>query len=392
MTDHEPEGSALEEQLRAQEAGGRRRKATTGGRLRSCLPVLLVLAIVLGLGYVGVTKGVDFLQDQFADADDYTGPGSGEVTFEVVSGDSIAEMGRNLKDDDVVASVEAFTDAASGESCATRIQAGFYLLKKRMKAADALRVMCDPKQLVSHAVAIPEGLRAVDIIDILVEKTDFERGRFAKALRDTAALGLPEYAEVNGDGYPEGYLFPATYAFGPNETPESMLKAMVDRWKQSAADADLEARAAELGYTPHELMTIASLVEAEGRGDDMPKVARVIHNRLENPGSAGTIGRLEIDATVGYALGIRPGVALTQEQIETDSPYNTRQNVGLPPGPIDSPGDAAIHAAANPARGDWYYYVTVNLKTGETKFAETYDEFLEYKNEFLAYCETSDAC
>jgi UPF0755 protein len=393
MTDPEHEGTALDEQFHAQTvAGGRRRRATTGGRVRGCLPFLIVLAIILGLLYLGVTRGVGFIQDQFADPEDYPGPGSGEVTFEVVSGDSIAEMGRNLKDEDVVASVDAFTEAASADTCATGIQAGFYLLKKEMRAADALGVMCDPNALVSTSVVIREGLRAVDIIDALVEQTHFGRGRFEKALRDTAALGLPDYAEVNGDGYPEGYLFPATYAFGPNESPESMLKAMVDRWKQAAADADLEANAQRLGYTPHELMTIASLVEAEGRGDDMPKVARVIYNRLENPGTAGTIGRLEIDATVAYALGEELGVQLTTEQLAVDSPYNTRIKEGLPPGPIDSPGDAAIRAAANPAQGDWYYYVTVNLKTGETKFAATYDEFLAYKSEFTAYCETSDAC
>jgi UPF0755 protein len=381
----------LEEQFRAQ-AGGRRRSAAPAGRLRGCLPVLLVLAVVLGLVYLGATRGVDFIQDQFADPEDYAGPGSGEVTFEVVSGDSVAEMGRNLKKQHVVASVEAFTDAASSNSCATSIQVGFYSLKREMKAADALGVLCDPKQQLSTAVVIPEGLRAVDILDILVAETDFSRGRFEKALRDTEALGLPSYAEVNLDGFPEGYLFPATYGFGPKETPESMLKAMVDRWKQAAADADLEAAAAELGYTPHELMTIASLVEAEGRGGDMPKVARVIYNRLENPGTAGTIGRLQIDATVAYALGEKLGVQLTEEQLAVDSPYNTRIKDGLPPGPIDSPGDAAIKAATHPAKGDWYYYVTVNLRTGETKFAETPEEFAQYKAEFLEYCETSDAC
>ncbi len=393
MTDPEHEGAALEEQFRSQAAvGGRRRGAAKGGRMRSCLPVLIVLAIVLALLYLGVTKGVDFVKDQFADPEDYAGPGTGQVTFEVVSGDSIAQMGRNLEEEGVVASAEAFTDEASGDPCAKGIQAGFYLLKEKMRAAGALAIMCDPNQLVTTAIVVPEGLRAVDIVDILVQETDFGRGRFERALADRAALGLPDYAELNEDGYPEGYLFPATYAFGPDETPESMLKAMVDRWKQAAADADLEGSAERLGYTPHELMTIASLVEAEGRGDDMPKVARVIYNRLENPGTAGTIGRLEIDATVAYALGEKLGVALTEEQLGVDSPYNTRINEGLPPGPIDSPGDAAIEAATHPAKGDWYYYVTVNLETGETKFATSYDEFMEYKNEFLAYCETSDAC
>lgn len=393
MTDPEFDGPALDEELHGQTvAGGHRRRKPAGRRMLGCLPFLIIAAVILALLYVGLTKGLDKLQDQFADPEDYAGPGRGQVTFEVIQGDTIGQMGRNLKQADVVASVEAFTDAASGDQCAPNIQAGFYLLKKQMRAADALQIICDPEQLVSTAVVIPEGLRAVDILDLLVEQTDFGRPRFEKALRDTAALGLPDFVQVNLDGFPEGYLFPATYGFGPDETPESMLKDMVDRWKVAAADADLEAKAAELGYTPHELMTIASLVEAEGRGDDMPKVARVIYNRLENPGTAGTIGRLQIDATVAYALGERLGIQLTTEQLAVDSPYNTRIKAGLPPGPIDSPGDAAIEAATHPAKGDWYYYVTVNLKTGLTKFAETPEEFDQYKAEFLQYCETSDAC
>jgi len=310
------------------------------------------------------------------------------VTFEVHQGDSIGQMGRNLEDDGVIASVEAFTEAASSDPDATGIQVGFYALKKEMSAAAVLDILTDPSQILTTQVTIPEGLRVVDILDLLAEHTDFGRAKFEKVLESPDKLGLPEYA----GGNPEGYLFPSTYAFGPDATPATMLRAMVDRWQQAADEADLEGAAQRLGYTPHELMTVASLAEAEGRGDDMPKVARVIYNRLENVGTAGTIGRLQIDATVAYALGEDLGVALTAEQLAVDSPYNTRINAGLPPGPIDSPGDAAIQAAANPVDGDWYYYVTVNLKTGETKFAETHDEFLQYKAEFLEYCETSEAC
>ena len=140
-------------------------------------------------------------------------------------------------------------------------------------------------------------------------------------------------------------------------------------------------------------MTIASLIEAEGRGKYRAKISRVIYNRLENPDNGTTNGLLEIDATVNYALGRDDlGVALTQEDLDVDSPYNTRKNPGLPPGPIGSPGDDAIQAALHPAEGPWLWYVTVDLKTGETKFTDDYDTFLEYKQELATYCETSDAC
>lgn len=368
--------------------GHRAARKRRGRGLGGCLTVLVVLALLAGGLYIGMTKGISYVKDQFADPEDYPGPGTGSVTVEVVSGDTASDIGRTLKKQDVVASVDAFTNAANARADeAAGIQVGFYEMKKQMKASDALDILVNPDNLLQASVTIPEGLRVVDIVDILAKKTDFKKAAWEKALKNTKALGLPAYAEGN----PEGYLFPATYTVKPTDKPIDVLKAMVDRWRQAADDAGLEKAADKLGYTPAELMTIASLVEAEARGDDMPKVARVIYNRLETEGEP-TNGKLEIDATVNYALGRNLGVALSEEDLAVDSPYNTRLNPGLPPGPIESPGDEAIAAAANPADGPWFFYVTVNLRTGETKFAESYDEFLKYKAELQDYCETSDAC
>jgi UPF0755 protein len=363
--------------------GGRRRKRRG---IKGCLAVLVALAVVVGGFYFVVTRGIDLLQSQFSSAKDFDGPGRGKLTFEVHKGDSVAEMGRNLKKAGVVASVEAFTDAAAANSDSTKIQVGFYQLKKEMHAADVVQVLVDPSNIVQSTVTIPEGLRVTDILDVLAAKTDFPRAAFQKVLDNPDELGLPDYAEGNA----EGYLFPATYAFGPKETPKTMLQTMVARWQQAADDADLEGAAADLGYTPAQLMVVASLVEAEaGRAQDRGKVARVVYNRLEGD---ETNHLLQIDASVNYGLQQKLGVALTTEQLAQDTPYNTYTRPGLPPTPIEAPGDAAIAAAAHPTEGDWYYYVTVNLRTGETKFAKTYDEFLGYKHEFEQYCETSDAC
>jgi UPF0755 protein len=389
MTDHVGTGSFLDDDT-ATPAGGRRADRSRR-RGPGCLVGLVVLALLFGGLYLGVTKGVDLVTDQFADTPDYLGPGTGEVIFEVKAGDSVTTMGRNLKNLDVVKSVDAFTEAASANPDSTRIQVGFYAMRLRMKAEDAVDLLVDPANAVNAAVTIPEGLRVVDIVKILVKNTDFSKKEFEAALADTAALGLPEYAQGN----PEGYLFPATYEFGPQAQPADMLRAMVARWEQAVADVDLEAKAESLGYTPHEMMTIAAMVEAEGRGDYTPKIARVIFNRLENPDNGITNGLLQIDATVNYALG-RPGVVrLTQAEIDSvaDSPYNTYTQPGLPPGPIEAPGQAAMEAALNAEPGDWLFYVTVNLATGETKFASTSAEFLKYKAELDEYCETqSDRC
>ena len=369
-----------EETLDAYYEGGRRRKRRRS--IPGCLAVLVALAVVVGGLWFGISKGVDLLRDQFADPAEYSGPGKGRVVFEVEEGDSVAEMGRGLKSQGVVASVQAFLNAAQAEPDSTAIQVGFYQMKKRLPAADALDVLLDPENILTNTVTIPEGLTLEDIVAILAKETDFSAAQYQKVLADPDRLGLPEYAE----GEAEGYLFPSTYDFGPQETPTSILTQMVGRWRESAEAADLEARAEELGYTPHELMTVASLVEAEAaRQEDRGKVARVIYNRLTGD---ETDGLLQIDATVNYAADNDLGAVPTTEDLEIDSPYNTYQNPGLPPGPIEAPGDAAIEAAAQPTEGDWYYYVTVNLRTGETKFAETYDEFLTYKDELREYCAT----
>ena len=371
------------------EAGRRR-----GSRRRSvpgCLAVLVALAIVAGGFYLVVTWGIDKVGDQFGSAEDYPGPGRGKVTYQVVSGATAGSIGRDLKAEGVVASVDAFVEAANASPDWSDLQAGYFALKKEMAAADVVEVLVDPGNMVKDTVTIPEGLRVVDIVDILAKKTTYKTSDFEKVLDDPGTLGLPAYA----DGNPEGYLFPATYDFGPDATPESMLTAMVTRWQQAADDADLEGAAAALNYTPAELMTIASLVQAEGRGDDMPKIARVIYNRVENPGNGVTNGLLQIDASVNYALERSTIAVLTQDEIDSvaDSPYNTYTQAGLPPTPIEAPGDDAIAAAAHPADGNWLFYVTVNLRTGETKFTDDYQEFLGFKQELQEYCDTqSDRC
>lgn len=358
-----------------------------GCGLFSCLAVLVAVAVLVGGGYVLLTRGVEALQDRLGGPADYAGPGTGRVLVEVRAGDTGSDIANTLKDKGVVKSVAAFTDAFEANAQATSIQVGFYELQRQMSAADAIELMVDPDNLIQTVVTIPEGLRVVDIVDRLAEATGFSAREFTRALRRPDRLGLPAYA----GGNPEGYLFPATYSFPPRTTPVAMLRTMVDRWRQAAEEANLQARAEALGYSPEELMIIASLVEAEARGPDMPKVSRVIYNRLETEGEP-TNGYLQIDASVNYGLQQDLGVALTAEQLAQDTPYNTYTRTGLPPTPIEAPGAAAIAAAANPARGRWFFYVTVNLRTGETKFAETIGEFNRYKAEFQEYCTTSDAC
>jgi UPF0755 protein len=228
-------------------------------------------------------------------------------------------------------------------------------------------------------VTIPEGLRMSQILTTLEQKSPHTpASAFATASKDTAALGLPAYAHGN----PEGYLFPATYDFNPGTSALAMLQAMVARFNVEAASINLPAAAQAAHLTQDQVITVASILEAEaGSPKYYPQVAEVIYNRLN-------IGmKLGLDSTVNYALH-RFGVHLTAAQLRVNSPYNTFIHTGLPPGPIDNPGNAAIEAALHPAHGNFLYFVTVNLKTGLTKFTSSATQF----DQFVAECDKNNAC
>jgi UPF0755 protein len=332
--------------------------------------VLLVLLVLLvGGAWVGIRVLGGALGG--LGADDYPGPGSGEVVVEVVPGDSSAAIGATLEDADVVASAQAFIDVAAGDDRALGIQPGFYAMLSQMSADGALERLLDPAARVQSEVAVPEGLRVDEIVDRLVDATDVSRRDFERALDRPKALGLPDYAE----GSAEGFLFPATYTFEPDASATQMLSAMVDRYEQAADDVGLVEGAAAAGYTPREALTVASLVQAEVAVRDFGKASRVVANRLE---LGMTLG---FDSTINYALGISD-LTLVNEQLAVESPYNTYKYAGLPPGPINSPGEAAMRAAIDPPEGSWLYFVAAAPGSDETRFTDDYQQFLIYKDQF----------
>ena len=154
-----------------------------------------------------------------------------------------------------------------------------------------------------------------------------------------------------------------------------MIQRMVGQLDSTLAELDMERQAQALGLSPYQVLTVASLIEEEaGTDEDRPRVARVIYNRLaeEMP--------LQIDATSCYVKNEPGGCTLSQADLESDSPYNTRNRPGLPPTPIASPGRASIEAALNPAAGDWLYYVLdAEADDGSHVFTADYDTFVEAK-------------
>jgi UPF0755 protein len=342
------------------------------------LPLIVMLVLVLGLAGVFTPKIVGALRG----APDFPGPGSGSVQFEVVSGQTIAQIGNALKAQGVVKSVDSFTAAAANNSKSNGIQPGFYNLKLEMKSADAIAALLNSDFRITNKVVIPEGLRASAIFEIAAKATGIAVADFEAASKDQSALGLPNYAQGNV----EGFLFPATYDFAPNATAISILKTMVDKHNQEIAKLDVYAKAKALGLTPYQVITVASLLQVEGHPRDFAKVARVVYNRLDAP------MRLQMDSAVNYGLG-KTDVIITTDLLAKDTPYNVYLHDGLPPTPIDNPGAQAIAAALNPASGNWLYFITTDLGTQETKFTADYQEFLRFKDEFLAYCDTHEgAC
>lgn len=354
--------------LRRRRARARQRKSRIA--VAASMTVLAVALAAVGYVVLGAYR------DYAARTADYPGPGTGSKVVEIPPGATVREMGRILTKEGVVRSEGAFVSAARHEPDATSIQPGHYKMAQRMRAADALAVLLNPAARILARVTVPEGKTVKETVALLARATGLPAKDFAAALTETADLGLPAYAK----GQVEGFLFPATYDVEPDATAGSILRRMVDRFKQAAADIGLEEGAPRVGLTPAQVVVVASLIQAEARNpDDFPKVARVIYNRLARK------MRLSLDSTVHYAVGKSGNVTTTAKDRQTTHPYNTYRVVGLPPGPIDSPGQAALEAALNPAAGGWLFFVTVNPSTGLTKFATTEQEHARNVEEFRAW-------
>jgi UPF0755 protein len=327
--------------------------------------------VVLVLPVVALGVGVRTLIDRMGGPADYAGPGTGSVTVQVKPGDSASTIATTLADADVVASAAAFIDAANADPASRGLQPGYFTLRTQMSAAEALGALLDPASRQQSSVTVPEGLRVDQTVALLAKATGVPRSRFEKVLQQPQGLALPSYA--NGD--PEGFLFPATYQFDPGAGAKQILGAMVQRFRQAAAQVGLTAKAAASGQSPRDVVIIASLIQAEVHAADFGKAARVVLNRL----AAGM--PLQFDSTVNFALNSND-LTLTQSQLGFDSPYNTYKYAGLTPGPIDAPGEAALTAALAPPAGNWLYFVTVDPATGKTTFTADYQEFLRLKQQF----------
>ncbi len=345
-------------------AGGREPSRGRGRRTG-----VFVLAVLVLLG--AVVGGGAYVYNAYFVTPDFDGEGHGDVTIQVEQGDSGTKIGNELVQRGVIASVEAFVEASEDDSRVRSVQPGYYQLRQEMSAASAVALLLDPASRVGQLeirggvqlddTRAPDGTVAPGVLTLISQATCGKRDgaehcvsadelRTAMTDTDPAALGVPEWAldAVNAADPKrrlEGLLVPGRYDVPPDTPAVDVLRGLLTTSAARLEASGLVTGAQEIGSTPYEVLTIASLVEKEAITPDMPKVSRVIYNRL------GAGRRLELDSMVNYPLDLQalrttpggPGASRPVQQLRGDGPA---AHPDLRAGPGGDRGGAGPRAGA----------------------------------------------
>jgi UPF0755 protein len=348
--------------LRAHRASARASGKGARGLTRARVGALLALAVAIVL--------VWFLVSLFQP---FAGAGNGKVIVDIPKGSSSSVIGSILARDKVVSSgfffeLRAFLTGKRGQ-----LRSGRFQLKRDMSYSAAIATLSKPPPAaIVVKVTIPEGYTRLQIAGLA--HADDLTGGYLSASTRSPLLDPARYHAPRGTANLEGFLFPATYELIAGVPAGRLVGQQLLAFRQKFGAEEIH-RAHELGVTPYQLLTVASMVEREAQtAHDRSLIAAVIYNRLR----AGM--PLGIDATIYYAVELQKRVPvyaheLTVAQLHIDSPYNTRLHKGLPPTPISNPGLASIHAAAHPAHVPYLYYVAAADGCGEQAFSTTYAQF-----------------
>ena len=281
------------------------------------------------------------------------------VSIDVASGETGSEIARELFDKEVTASAEVFFRLAVADPKAQLIAPGVHIIDNQICAEQALAQLLDSKR-IAGLIAVSEGAWISEIKKLFI-KAGYPQAE-VKAAFAGAAVPKP-FSQL------EGLLFPAQYSFAQGTKADVALKEMITRGLSEIAKAGFLSDQSQ--YSPQQLLTIASIIQAEGGDGDFTKVSRVIYNRLK-------IGMpLQMDSTVHFVMESRGNIFLSTKSTLIKSPYNTYRKYGLPPGPIGNPGLSAMKAALTPAPGDWLYFITVAPQ--DTRFTASLEEFNTWK-------------
>ena len=285
-----------------------------------------------------------------------------EVTIEIPDGATGSQIASILFDSGVVKSAQAYFRVAVGDARSQKVAPGSHRLTLKISSRQALDQLLDPDR-IPNLIKVAEGAWKSEV------KKAFINYGFTKSELSTAfsSLKLPK-----GFSNSEGLIFPAQYSFPQGTSAQVAAQTLINRFKDDPYGAQLLQ--GNTDFSAQQLLTIASIVQAESTNEDFSKVARVIFNRLK-------VGMpLQMDSTVHFIMQARGDIFLSRKSTMLNSPYNTYRKYGLPPGPIGSPGSDAMKATLEPLTGDWLYFITV--APGDTRFTASFDEFSKWKVEY----------
>jgi UPF0755 protein len=325
-----------------------------------------VLSLMLVVGVLGVIYLIYAVAGGGSEQQKPEGP----AKIEVVKGDTLSSVAEKLERAGVIESAFMFKVEARMEGYGTEIKTGEYTFARGEDASKILEKLTAGEAVPTLAITVPEGLSLKETSQEVARQSGIPVAKFEEAARRTDyGYGFLEDPAIKTT---EGFLFPKQYEFEEGTTASQMVTRMLEQYLLETQTMDISSAKERLNLSEYELVTVASLIEKEAASDkERPLVASVIYNRLhrEMP--------LQIDATIHYALG-HPKDELSLADLKIDSPYNTYENTGLPPGPICSPSRQSLEAAMNPAETDYLYYV-LKANGEEHFFTSNYNEFLKWK-------------
>ena len=349
----------------------------TSGLWHVLRPILVGLTVLVVTAGIGMTAW-NYLYGHFlapVDQEDQS-----EYAFAVSGGESLNRVASNLEQAGLIRNRTIFKYYCDFAGMAQKFQVGNYSLRKNMTMGEIADLLTtgDGNPLVRNITLIP-GETVEEFAAKLVKNNVLESAdAFLAACRDGKKFRDYYYIEdVLTTGRPgerkyvlEGYLAPNTYEVYVTATEEEIIRKLLSQ-TEAAFPAELQDRAAELGWTMDQALTLASMIEKEAGKADFARVSAVFHNRLKSG------MKLESDVTIHYVTGIRK-MALTGSDTAVSSPYNTYQISGLPVGPICNPSPEAIRAALYPDEEmiaeNYLFFCAKEPASGELYFSKTLDQ------------------
>jgi UPF0755 protein len=332
--------------------------------------ILTIIGLsVLALGLIGLA-GYLWIENKINAS---YGNGPYPIELEIEDGSNLDTIANRLENQGIISSSWIFKLEVKREGFGNKLQAGVFKFGEPLTMPQVIKKLATEGRLPSTRVMIPEGRATKEVTQILSSLRGFDFENY----KELSLTGKDKFTFQFTSSIPsqslEGYLYPETYQLDKVDA-ESLIKTQLAQFEKVFSKKHI-ARCKELGLTIHEAVTLASIVEREsGRTSEMSKVASVFWNRLN------ANWKLESCVTVGYALE-KPHTILTNQELKTDSPYNTYLYEGLPPGPVCNPGKAAIEATLWPAPSKYFYFVATGR--GYNDFSETFREHQIKINKYL---------